>query len=77
MVWNVADARNRFSELLDSADEHGSQEIRRRGKVYIISAKPVDEEGTRNRLVEILLKGLSWDGVTDERIPGKMRDVDL
>lgn len=77
MVWKVADAKNCFSELLDSADEHGPQEIRRRGKVYILFAKPVDEEGTRNRLVEILLKGPSWDGVTVGCIPGKMRDFDL
>lgn len=76
MEWKVADAKNRFSELLDTVDELGAQEIHRRGKVYILSPQPVDN-GAGNRLVEIFRNGPSWDEVTVERLPGKMRDVEL
>lgn len=77
MVWKVADAKNRFSELLDTVDEKGSQEIRRRGKVYVLSSRPEENEGSRNRLVEILTDGPNWDDVVIERIPGSMREIDL
>lgn len=76
MEWKVAEAKNRLSELLDTVDEDGPQEIRRRGKTYIVSARP-HAEGERNRLVEIITSGPSWEGIESDGIPGKMRDIEL
>lgn len=76
MEWKLAEAKNRLSELLDTVDEDGPQEIRRRGKRYVVSARPVGE-GERNRLVEIITSGPSWEGLNLEGIPGKMRDIGL
>ena len=76
MVWKVAEAKNRFSELLDTVDEDGPQEIQRRGKTYVVSARPYGE-GERNRLVEIITGGPSWEDLDTDGIPGKMRNVPL
>ena len=77
MEWEIDDTDSRFSELLDSVDEHGPQQIRHHGRLYILSPGPLEAEHPRNRLVEILTSGPSWDDVTIERLPGKMRDIDL
>lgn len=77
MVWKVADAKNKLSELLDRVDEEGPQEIRRRGKVYVVSSLDDESESGRNRFVEIITSGPSWEGLEIERLPGSMREVDL
>src|SRR5699024_9098053 len=75
-MWKVADAKNKFSELLDTVDNEGPQDIQRRGTVYQLTARP-EAAGKRNRLVEIITSGPSWEGVDTEGIPGKMREIDL
>lgn len=35
-AWNVADAKSRFSELLNEADTDSPQVIRRRGTDYVL-----------------------------------------
>ena len=77
MVWKVADAKNKLSELLDRVDEEGPQEIRRRGKVYVVSSMDEESESGTNRFVEIITSGPSWEGLEIERLPGSMRKVDL
>lgn len=77
MVWKIADAKNRLSELLDRVDHEGPQEIRRRGKIYVVSSlDEIDGTGT-NRFVEIITNSPSWEGLEIERLPGTMREVDL
>lgn len=77
MEWEISDDENRLGELLDSVDEHGPQQIRRHGKIYVVAPAPSTQKPSRNRLVEILVDGPSWDDVPIERIRGHMRDVDL
>jgi antitoxin Phd len=36
MKWNVADAKNRLSEVLDRAKRDGPQTIRRRGDEFVL-----------------------------------------
>lgn len=75
MEWKISDTEEELGALLDSVDQHGPQQIRRHGKLYLVS--PVENEPPRNRLIEILLDGPDWDGVEIERIRGTMRNVDL
>jgi hypothetical protein len=77
MEWNVAEAREKFGELLDTVDTEGPQEIRRGDKVYVILPQARQPLRARNRLVEIIINGPSWEGVQIKRIPGNMREVDL
>jgi hypothetical protein len=75
--WKIDDSESRLTELLETVDEQGPQQIRHRGKLYILSPGPSEEKAPRNRLVEIITNGPSWEDVEIERMPGKMRDVDL
>lgn len=77
MVWKVADAKNKLSELLDRVDQEGPQEIRRRGKVYVVSSLDEPAGTETNRFVEIITSGPSWEGLEIERLPGAMREIDL
>jgi hypothetical protein len=77
MEWKIDDSEGRLTELLETVDEQGPQQIRHRGKVYIISPGPPEEKSPRNRLVEIITNGPSWEGIDIKRMPGKMREVDL
>lgn len=77
MVWTVADAKNKLSELLDRVDEEGPQEIRRHGKTYVVSTLNETSRPATNRFVEIITSGPSWEGLEIERLPGSMREVDL
>jgi antitoxin Phd len=77
VVWKVADAKNKLSELLDRVDQEGPQEIRRRGKIYVVSSLDEPTGTQTNRFVEIITNGPSWEGLEIERLPGTMREVDL
>jgi len=73
--WNVTEAKDRFSELLDRAEREGPQHIRRGDRVYVITPQPEEPGERRNRLVEIIRRGPSWDGLEIGRIPGGMREA--
>ena len=75
MEWKVSDTGEELGALLDSVDEHGPQQIRWHGKLYLVS--PVQKETPRNRLIEILLNGPDWDDIEVERIRGTIRNIDL
>lgn len=59
MIWNVADAKNRLSEVLDRAGTEGPQKIRRRGEAYVLIPEAKYEEltGKRSSFIDFLLKG--------------------
>jgi prevent-host-death family protein len=55
--WKVAEAKARFSELIDRAIHEGAQEITRHGRraVIVVSAKEWDRRAARKEsLVEFL-----------------------
>lgn len=74
MEWRVSEADERLIELLETVDETGPKEIQHEGKFYVISPRKTVE---KNRLVEIITKGPSWDGLEIDGIPGDMRDIEL
>ena len=80
MEWLLADAKNRFSELVNRALAEGPQRVVRRGDAVIVVAQRDYEQlvGKRPSFKEFLLgKGPSLDGLELERDRSSMRDVAL
>jgi antitoxin Phd len=79
MDWNLADAKNRFSELVNLALTQGPQRVRRRKEAVVVVAAEEFERLTGQRLSfkDYLSRGESFDGldINRDRTPG--RDVSL
>jgi len=80
MDWQLADAKNRFSELVNLALAEGPQRVRRRGDTVVVVAQRDYERltGKRTGFKQFLLgKGPSLKGLDLRRDRSPMRDVDL
>ena len=80
MEWLLADAKNRFSELVNRALAEGPQRVVRRGDAVIVVAQRDYEQlvGKRPSFKEFLLgKGPSLDELELKRDRSSMRDVAL
>lgn len=79
MTWNLAEAKNRFSEVVNRALTEGPQTItRRKEAVVVISAETYAElTGRRQSFKDFLLSGPSLEGIDLERDQSPMRDVEL
>lgn len=79
--WKVAEAKARFSELIDRALREGAQEITRHGRrtVVVISAEEWDRKARRREsLVEFLDRSpLKGSGLKIERPRDAPRDIEL
>lgn len=77
MTWQLADAKNRFSEVVRLALEKGPQRITRRGDaVVVVSAREFEElsrKSNKKNFVEFLLSAPSFDGVDLARDKSPMR----
>jgi prevent-host-death family protein len=81
-MWQVAEAKNKFSELITRALTEGPQRVRRRGETVVVlseaeyerlAGKPEKKMG----LGEFLLQGPSFEGLDLERDRSEGREVDL
>jgi len=64
MEWQLQDAKNRFSELVQRARQEGPQVVTLRGRraAVVLSAEAYDAlRRERPSLVDHLLAGPSWD----------------
>jgi prevent-host-death family protein len=80
MNWNVADAKNRLSEVLDRAKRDGPQTIKRRGDTFVLLPADQYEQltGTKPSFTDWLLKGPRIDDLAAmPRDRSPMRDVSL
>lgn len=79
MDWNLAEAKNRFSELVSKALTEGPQRVRRRkDAVIVLSAAEYERlSGKRPGFKDYLRKGESLTGVDLERDPSPGRGVEL
>ena len=80
MDWQLADAKNRFSELVNRALAEGPQRVRRRGDAVIVVAQRDYDKltGKRTDFKQFLLaKGPSLEGVDLTRDPSPMRRIKL
>ena len=79
MDWQLAEAKNRFSEVMTKALTSGPQRIRRRNEVVIVLSE-VDYQrltGERMTLKDYLLTGPDLSDLDLRRDASPMRDVDL
>jgi antitoxin Phd len=79
MDWQLADAKNRFSELVNRALQVGPQRVRRRNEaVVVISAEEYELlKGERVSFKEYLLLGESLEAVDLARDGSPMREIAL
>ena len=79
--WKVAEAKARFSELIDRVLREGAQEVARHGKrtVVVVAAEEWDRKTSRTgSLVEFLDRSpLKGSGLKIPRLRDQPRDVDL
>jgi prevent-host-death family protein len=78
--WKLADAKNRFSELVNRALEEGPQRVARRHDAVIVIAQGQYEKlaGKRPSFKQFLMgKGPSLEGLDLTRDRSRMRDIEL
>lgn len=77
MDWQMADAKNRFSEVMNRAFREGPQRVRRRKEAVIVLAEGEYERlaGTRPDFKRYLIQGESLAGVELPRDQSLGRDV--
>jgi antitoxin Phd len=79
MTWNLAEAKNRLTEVVNLALSEGPQTITRRGDtVVLVSAERYAElTGQKLDFKEFLFQGVGLDELDLTRDPSPMRDVEL
>lgn len=79
MTWKLADAKNRFSELVTKAITEGPQRVSRRKDVVIVLSETdyLRLHGKQPSLIEYLLNGPDLSDLDLHRDPSPMRDVEL
>lgn len=79
MEWQLADAKNRFSELVSRALTEGPQRVTRRNEAVVLVAEAEYERltGKRMELKEYLLNGPDLSGLDLTRDRSPMREFDL
>ena len=75
MEWNLADAKNRFSEVVNLALTEGPQRVRRRKDTVVLVAAEEYERlaGQRPGFKDYLAQGESFEGLdlTRDQSPGR------
>ncbi len=79
MTWNLAEAKNRLTEVVNLALTEGPQTITRRNDtVVVISAERYAElTGEKLDFKEYLLRGVGLDELDLTRDQNPLRDVEL
>ena len=79
MIWKLADAKNKFSKVVDMALEEGPQKITRRDSTVIVVALKEFERltGKKPGFKDYLAKAPSFKGVTLERDRSNVREAFL
>ena len=80
-AWTVAEAKARFSEVIDKAKSDGPQTITRNGRnaVVVVAAEEWEKKTKRKgNLAEFFAASpLRAAGLKIKRLPGRVRKVDL
>jgi len=78
-VWQLHEAKGRFSELVKQAREHGPQHITVRGEPAVVLVS--EEEfarltASRRSIVDHILEGPRWPDDVVDAINARSRDTD-
>lgn len=80
-TWTVAEAKAKFSELIDKAKSEGPQKITRHGRTtaVIVAAEQWENKSERKgNLAEFLAESpLRGSGLKVRRLPVRLRGVEL
>lgn len=79
MVWNLSEAKNRLSEVLNRANVEGPQTIHRQREEFVLLRRADYEKlaGTAPDFKDWLLNGPSLEGLDIQRNKSPMREVKL
>ena len=79
MIWKLADAKNKFSEVVDKALEKGPQKVTRRCEAVIVVALKDFERltGKKPKFKEYLRHAPSLKGINLERDRSALREAAL
>ena len=79
MDWKLAEAKNKFSEVVKRALRDGPQRVKRRDEAVVIVSEREYERltGKRPSFKEFLLNAPDMTGVEFTRDESPMRDVEL
>ncbi len=79
MEWQLADAKNKFSEVVRRALTEGPQRVSRRNEsVVVISSTEYDKlTGSKPGFIDYLMSGPPFDDLDLERDQSPMRDANL
>lgn len=79
MVWKLADAKNKFSKVVDMALEEGPQKVvRRNNAVMVVALKDFERlSGKKPSFKEFLMNAPSMEGLDLERDRSLPRDIEL
>ena len=80
MTWQLQEAKQKFSEVVDSAVSDGPQIVTRRGKeVAVVLSIAAFKKllGRKPDFKKFLTTGVSFDGLDLERSRDLPRDIDL
>ncbi|MDI3341784.1 MAG: type II toxin-antitoxin system prevent-host-death family antitoxin [Sphaerobacter sp.] len=77
MDWQLADAKNRFSELVTRALTEGPQRVRRRGEAVVVVAEVEYQRltGERMSLKDAILNGPDLSDLDLTRDASPMREI--
>lgn len=79
MAWQLAEAKNRLSEVVNRALEEGPQRITRRGDAVVLISEVQYQQaiGERQSFAQYLCSGPTLDGLDLRRDEVPMRSLDL
>lgn len=79
MAWKLADAKNKFSKVVDMALEEGPQQVTRRDKaVMVVALKDFERlSGKKPGFKKYLMSAPSLKGVSLKRERSRLRKVSL
>lgn len=79
IVWNLAEAKNKLSEVVNLALNRGPQTISRRGEKVVMMSEAVFQKlrGTKTSFIDFLISAPSFKGVDVTRDKSSIRKVSL
>lgn len=79
MEWKLAEAKNRFSEVINKALLEGPQKVVRREESFIILRESLYQQliGQKHSFKDYLMQGESLEGLDISRDKTPMRDMEI
>lgn len=75
MEWTIAEAEERFDELLDRVEQEGPQRVERGGKHFLVVVAE-EQKKEENPFIRALLDEPEFVDIGIERINPPLRDIE-